>query len=285
MTELTTEPLGDTVGATGRRRRPRPAARTTTTCPPGAWTRSRPTVSSCSRASTSTTPPRWPSAGSWATSRCSATATRPRSSGSRSIRPRTRRRPTSAARSTGTSTAAPTTSRSWRPLLSAHEVATSGGETEFASSYVGLRGPVGRREGAGRVPAGGAHHRGVAAPREPRPLAGGARRVAVASGQGAPVWCGTTARAGGRWCWERPRSHVVGWDPDESRALLDDLLERSTAPDRVYRHEWEVGDMVIWDNRGVLHRALPYDPSSRARHAPHHAGRRRVDRMTDNPDG
>ena len=37
---------------------------------------------------------------------------------------------------------------------------------------------------------------------------------------------------------------------------LEDLLARSTAPGRVYRHEWEVGDTVIWDNRALLHRAL-----------------------------
>ncbi len=57
-------------------------------------------------------------------------------------------------------------------------------------------------------------------------------------------------------------SHVVGMDHAEGRALLDDLLARSTTPDRVYRHEWSVGDMVIWDNRGVLHRACRYDPTS-----------------------
>ena len=48
----------------------------------------------------------------------------------------------------------------------------------------------------------------------------------------------------------------------DGRAFLDDLLDRATLPDRVYRHDWEVGDLVIWDNRGVLHRALPYDASS-----------------------
>ena len=56
--------------------------------------------------------------------------------------------------------------------------------------------------------------------------------------------------------------HVAGMDVDEGRALLADLLARATGPDRVYRHEWEVGDLVIWDNTGVLHRALPYDPTS-----------------------
>jgi len=33
-------------------------------------------------------------------------------------------------------------------------------------------------------------------------------------------------------------------------------------PENVYSHTWSVGDTVIWDNRGVLHRAAPYDPTS-----------------------
>jgi alpha-ketoglutarate-dependent taurine dioxygenase len=57
-------------------------------------------------------------------------------------------------------------------------------------------------------------------------------------------------------------SHVVGMDRAAGKALLDDLLERSTAPARVYRHEWQVGDLVIWDNTGVMHRVHPYDPAS-----------------------
>jgi alpha-ketoglutarate-dependent taurine dioxygenase len=56
---------------------------------------------------------------------------------------------------------------------------------------------------------------------------------------------------------------VVGMEPGESRAILDDLLARSTRPERVYRHHWSVGDLVIWDNRGVLHRASRYDADSR----------------------
>jgi len=43
---------------------------------------------------------------------------------------------------------------------------------------------------------------------------------------------------------------------------LTELLERATVPGNVYRHTWSVGDTVIWDNRGVLHRATPYDPNS-----------------------
>jgi alpha-ketoglutarate-dependent taurine dioxygenase len=56
--------------------------------------------------------------------------------------------------------------------------------------------------------------------------------------------------------------YVVGMDRAEGQALLADLLDRATTADKVYRHEWSVGDTVIWDNRGVLHRAAPYDENS-----------------------
>jgi alpha-ketoglutarate-dependent taurine dioxygenase len=55
---------------------------------------------------------------------------------------------------------------------------------------------------------------------------------------------------------------VVDMDVEEGRALLDLLLARATRPERVYRHVWTEGDLVIWDNTGVMHRATPYDPSS-----------------------
>jgi alpha-ketoglutarate-dependent taurine dioxygenase len=51
-------------------------------------------------------------------------------------------------------------------------------------------------------------------------------------------------------------------DIDAGRALLAELLARATTRERVYRHVWSVGDTVIWDNGGVLHRAEPYDPAS-----------------------
>jgi alpha-ketoglutarate-dependent taurine dioxygenase len=56
--------------------------------------------------------------------------------------------------------------------------------------------------------------------------------------------------------------HVVGMTYDDGRALLEGLLERATRPERVYTHDWAEGDMVIWDNRGTLHRAAPYDYDS-----------------------
>ncbi|WP_327100657.1 TauD/TfdA family dioxygenase [Nocardia vinacea] len=54
-------------------------------------------------------------------------------------------------------------------------------------------------------------------------------------------------------------SHIVGMEPEQGRALLDDLTARATAPDRVYKHTWSVGDMVIWDNTGLIHRACEFD--------------------------
>ena len=53
-------------------------------------------------------------------------------------------------------------------------------------------------------------------------------------------------------------SHVVGWDQADSDALLHELTEWSTQESRVYQHIWSVGDLVIWDNRGTMHRAVPY---------------------------
>jgi alpha-ketoglutarate-dependent taurine dioxygenase len=56
--------------------------------------------------------------------------------------------------------------------------------------------------------------------------------------------------------------HIVGMDPDESRALLDEIQEWTTQERFRYTHEWQSGDLVVWDNTGMLHRALAYDPSS-----------------------
>jgi alpha-ketoglutarate-dependent taurine dioxygenase len=55
---------------------------------------------------------------------------------------------------------------------------------------------------------------------------------------------------------------IVGWPTPDGRALLERLMEWSAQPDFMYSHEWEVGDLVIWNNSGVLHRVIPYDRNS-----------------------
>jgi alpha-ketoglutarate-dependent taurine dioxygenase len=56
---------------------------------------------------------------------------------------------------------------------------------------------------------------------------------------------------------------VAGRPPEEGRAFLDRLLDWATQPQFVLRHRWRRGDLVIWDNTGMLHRAVPYSPTSR----------------------
>jgi alpha-ketoglutarate-dependent 2,4-dichlorophenoxyacetate dioxygenase len=54
-------------------------------------------------------------------------------------------------------------------------------------------------------------------------------------------------------------SRIMDWPVPEGRLLLRDLIEHATQPEFVYRHQWRVGDLVIWDNRATMHRARPFD--------------------------
>jgi len=52
---------------------------------------------------------------------------------------------------------------------------------------------------------------------------------------------------------------VYGEDPETGVKFLEELLEFTTQPQFVYCHKWSVGDLVMWDNRAVMHRAREYD--------------------------
>ena len=52
---------------------------------------------------------------------------------------------------------------------------------------------------------------------------------------------------------------VPGMSAAESERLLDDLLDFACRPPRTYLHRWTLGDLVVWDNRCLMHRARPYD--------------------------
>jgi alpha-ketoglutarate-dependent taurine dioxygenase len=52
---------------------------------------------------------------------------------------------------------------------------------------------------------------------------------------------------------------IPGMSEEESEELLATLLEDACRPPRTYTHDWTVGDLVVWDNRCVLHRAEPWD--------------------------
>ncbi len=74
---------------------------------------------------------------------------------------------------------------------------------------------------------------------------------------------------------------VDGMDEATGTALLDDIYEFATRREFVYRHDWQVGDLVMWDNGSTMHRREPFDPAARrlmkrttiflARRAPHRA--------------
>jgi alpha-ketoglutarate-dependent taurine dioxygenase len=56
--------------------------------------------------------------------------------------------------------------------------------------------------------------------------------------------------------------HVVGMEDAASGALIAKLTAHATRREIVYRHEWQIGDVLIWDNCGVMHRAIPYEADS-----------------------
>ena len=51
---------------------------------------------------------------------------------------------------------------------------------------------------------------------------------------------------------------IEGLDEAEARALIDRLMAHATSPDFTYSHAWSPGDMLVWDNRAVAHRATPF---------------------------
>jgi len=145
-------------------------------------------------------------------------------------------------------------------LLSAREVPPEGGETEFASTrvaYAALPGST-QRFLEGKV----AIHSFVYS------------RGLVSDGLLPPDHAAQVQHVTQLLVRANPRhgckayfvgSHaceIVGMTTDEARALLRELLERATRPEVVYTHRWRPGDLVMWDNRCVLHRGRPWDESA-----------------------
>ena len=60
-----------------------------------------------------------------------------------------------------------------------------------------------------------------------------------------------------------PSQYVIGWERDESEELLDFLWHHATGDCLKYTHSWAAGDMVLWDNRCVMHYRQPLTALSR----------------------
>jgi alpha-ketoglutarate-dependent 2,4-dichlorophenoxyacetate dioxygenase len=144
-------------------------------------------------------------------------------------------------------------------ILSAHAVPPSGGETEYAdmrAAYDALPDAL-RCECEGRFAEHWVHHSRSTLGFEPTaeeikaampPVRWPLIRTHSGSGRKL-IYIGAHAR------------QVVGLSVPEGRILLRDLLEHATQRQFVYQHKWRVGDVVIWDNRAVLHRGCRYDLS------------------------
>jgi alpha-ketoglutarate-dependent 2,4-dichlorophenoxyacetate dioxygenase len=148
-------------------------------------------------------------------------------------------------------------------LLSAHAIPPGGADTEFAdmrAAYDGLTGSMkAKLEGLvaehsywhSRVVAGGPEP--SAAERNSRPPARHPLVHVHPSSKRKALYLASHA------------SSIVGWRLDEARALLRELTEHATQPQFVYRHAWQLGDVVAWDNLCTMHRATPFEDTTHRR--------------------
>jgi len=60
-------------------------------------------------------------------------------------------------------------------------------------------------------------------------------------------------------------ARIMDWPLPEGRLLLRDLTEHATQREFVYRHQWRVGDLVIWDNLATMHRGVAFDDTQHRR--------------------
>ena len=142
-------------------------------------------------------------------------------------------------------------------LLAARVVPPEGGETEFASVRVGyerLAETVARRlDGRVAIHSFGYSRGLIGEGLLPPEHAAQVPPVPQALVRTNPVNGRRAFYVGSHAC------EIVGMPTTEARALLRELLEAATRPELVYRHRWAVGDLVMWDNRCMLHRGRPWD--------------------------
>ena len=148
-------------------------------------------------------------------------------------------------------------------LLYAVEVPPSGGQTEFASTraaYADLDAALQQRVDKGYATHSLAYSRAKVAkglmseqlqkslPPVERPLV----RVNPSTGERS-LYVASHA------------FEVRGMDESAGRAFVEELLDCCTRDEYIYRHDWQVGDLLMWDNRSTLHRATPFDAAEHRR--------------------
>ncbi len=151
-------------------------------------------------------------------------------------------------------------------LLSARHLSETGGQTEFANTYAAYD----------------------ALPEPRKKALEGIRVVHTLEATQRDVFPNPSSEMRAGWAKYPPKVHPLVWTHrsgrkslvlgsgadriegrslEEGRALLAELHHWAIQPQFVYRHEWQLGDTVIWDNCGTMHRVEPYpDDSGRLMH-------------------
>ncbi len=148
-------------------------------------------------------------------------------------------------------------------MLYALEIPPVGGDTSFADMYAAfdtlpdsLRDRVMglRVKHDGTYNSGGYVRQGVTPTSDPR----------EAPGMMHPLVC-THPESGRRMLYlgRRKMAWLEGHDLIESEMLLDEIWDHATRKQFVWTHRWQVGDLVLWDNRCTMHRRDPFDASAR----------------------
>ncbi|WP_428485082.1 TauD/TfdA dioxygenase family protein [Rhodopila sp.] len=148
-------------------------------------------------------------------------------------------------------------------LLSAREIPQAGGDTEFASTRAAWQAmdPARRQRVQDRM---AVHDFGWSRARVDPALMTAAERdahppvrratVVAENPYGPALYLGAHARS------------IDGIPEAEGRVLIDGLNDFAGSGDFVYRHHWTAGDLVLWDNRAVMHRATPFASGAERRH-------------------
>jgi alpha-ketoglutarate-dependent taurine dioxygenase len=147
--------------------------------------------------------------------------------------------------------------------LYALEVPPSGGDTSFCSMYAAwdaLPEPLRRRVHGARVKhdgtynSGGYTRQGVTPTDDPRTSPGALHPLVYIHPE-------TGRRA--LYLGRRRNAYIEGLPLEESNALLDEIWAWATRDSWTWRHQWRVGDFVLWDNRCTMHRRDAFDPATR----------------------
>jgi len=144
-------------------------------------------------------------------------------------------------------------------MLYAHAVPPTGGETEFAdmrSAYDSL--PAETRAGLDGLAA----EHSLMHSREKLGFTDFSPEERAALPSACHPLVRTNPRTGRKALYLASHaSHIIGMPVADSRLLLMELIEHATAREFVYRHQWRVGDLVVWDNRCTMHRGRAFDES------------------------